>query len=93
MLVFAFDDQEIRERRLVIAPNELDIAELRALAQKRLEDERTARDAMLAAIPIGRAKLMAPRAFAKVSALKDKFERLTALRRLLQQIVLQAQKT
>lgn len=90
MLVFTFDDQATRERRLIVAPNDLEIVELRTLILKTIEDETNARDAMVAAIPVGRAKFMAPRAFVKVLELKDRVEKLAARRRLLQQIALQA---
>ena len=90
MLVFTFDNRETGEQRLLIAPNESEITELRTLIRKVFEDERAAQDAMLAAIPVGRAKFTAPKAFSKLSALKDRYEKLAAHRRLLQQIALQA---
>jgi hypothetical protein len=44
---------------------------------------------MLEAIPVGRAKVIAPQAFSKVATLKERYEKLVVNRRLLQQIALQ----
>ena len=90
MIVFAFNDLETGERRIVIGPNETEIARLPSLIQKVSDDERAAYDAMLEAIPVGRAKVIASQAFSKVATLKERYEKLVVHRRLLQQIALQA---